>query len=94
MLKTILPGRNLPPPQNKPVYEAPAPSRLEREQVEKAYARLFATDDGKLVLGHLQTIAFMRAYSAESSDEQIRYAEGQRALVAHIMRLVNAGRMI
>ncbi|MCB9996622.1 MAG: hypothetical protein H6869_09320 [Rhodospirillales bacterium] len=65
---------------------------MEREQVEKAYARLFSTEDGKMVLGHLQSIAFMRAYGAESSDAQIRYAEGQRALVAQILRLVNAGR--
>lgn len=86
MLKTLL------PPKNRPVFEMPAPARYEREQVEKAYARLFATEDGRTVLGHLQSVAFMRAYSAESTDEQIRYAEGQRALVAHIMRLVNAGR--
>jgi len=67
-------------------------TRMEKHNVEKAYARLFATDDGKQVLSHLQAMAFMRAYSAESSDEQIRYAEGQRALVANIMRLINAGR--
>lgn len=80
------------PQKNKPVFEVPPVSRLEREQVEKAYARLFSTEDGKMVLGHLQSIAFMRAYGAESSDAQIRYAEGQRALVAQILRLVNAGR--
>lgn len=77
---------------NRPVFEMPDLSRLEKEQIEKAYARVFASDDGRMVLGHLQSIAFMRAYGAESSDAQIRYAEGQRALVATIMRLVNAGR--
>ncbi|PJB71450.1 MAG: hypothetical protein CO093_05105 [Alphaproteobacteria bacterium CG_4_9_14_3_um_filter_47_13] len=65
---------------------------MERQQIEKAYARLFSTEDGGRVLAHLQMIAFMRAYSAESTDEQIRYAEGQRALVAHILRLISAGR--
>ncbi len=67
-------------------------SRLEKREIEKSYARLFGTEDGKRVLAHLQTVAFMRAYSAESSDEQIRYAEGQRALVANMLRLINAGR--
>ena len=78
--------------KNKPVFEMSDFSRIEKQQIEKAYARLFSTDDGRQVLSHLQSIAFMRAYSAESTDEQIRYAEGQRALVATIMRLVNAGR--
>ncbi|MEC7029103.1 MAG: hypothetical protein VXW91_05475, partial [Pseudomonadota bacterium] len=64
----------------------------ERIELEKAYARLFGTDDGKLVLSHMQALAFMRAYGAESSDAQIRYAEGQRALVAQVMRFINAGR--
>lgn len=78
--------------RNKPVFELPDISRIEKRDIEKAYARLFASDDGKQVLSHLQAMAFMRAYSAESTDEQIRYAEGQRALVANIMRLINAGR--
>lgn len=78
--------------RNKPVFELPDLTRVEKRQVEQAYARLFSTEDGKVVLGHLQMIAFVRAYSAESTDEQIRYAEGQRALVANILRLINAGR--
>ncbi len=81
------------PHRNRPVFEMPDVSRLEKRDIEQAYARLFGTDDGKKVLGHLQAVAFVRAYSAESSDEQIRYAEGQRALVANIMRLINAGRV-
>ena len=77
---------------NRPVFEMPELPRSEKQQVEKIYARLFSTEDGQQVLAHLQSIAFLRAYGAESSDAQIRYAEGQRALVATIMRLVNAGR--
>ncbi len=78
--------------RNRPVFEMPDISRMERQEIEKSYARLFSSEDGQRVLAHLQTMAFMRAYSAESSDEQIRYAEGQRALVANVMRLINAGR--
>ena len=65
---------------------------IERRDIEKSYARVFSSDDGKKVLAHLQSISFMRAYGAEASDAQIRYAEGQRALVATIMRMVNNGR--
>ena len=78
--------------KNKSVFEVPDFRTAERIELEKAYARLFGTDDGKLVLSHMQALAFMRAYGAESSDAQIRYAEGQRALVAQIMRFINAGR--
>ena len=80
------------PQKNRPVFTMPDLTRGEKRDIEKIYARLFATDDGQQVLSHLQALAFMRAYGADSSDEQIRYAEGQRALVAQIMRLINAGR--
>jgi hypothetical protein len=60
--------------------------------VERACARLFSTEDGKLVLHHLQATAFMRAYGPDASDAQIRYAEGQRALVGNLIRLIQAGR--
>lgn len=82
----------LPGQRNKPMFEMPESSRMERDDIAKAYARVFSSEDGKKVLSHLQSVAFMRAYSAESTDEQIRYAEGQRALVATMMRLVNSGR--
>ncbi len=78
--------------RNRPVFAMPETNRMDKQAIEKAYARLFSTEDGRAVLGHLQALAFMRAYSAESSDQQIRYAEGQRALVAQILRLIDAGR--
>ena len=87
MISKLMNGRN-----RKPMFQMPDLSRMEKQEIERIYARLFSTDDGRQVLAHLQAMAFMRAYSAESSDEQIRYAEGQRALVANIMRLINAGR--
>lgn len=77
--------------KNRPVFQMPDISTLDKREIEKSYARVFNTEDGKRVLAHLQTVAFMRAYSAESSDEQIRYAEGQRALVANVLRLISAG---
>ena len=61
-------------------------------EIENSYARLFATDDGRRALAHLQTITFQRALGAATPDEQIRYAEGQRSLVATILRLIDRGR--
>ncbi|QQG37468.1 MAG: hypothetical protein HYS17_11070 [Micavibrio aeruginosavorus] len=64
----------------------------DRRSVEKAYARLFSGEDGKAVLGHLQNLTFARAYGADAPEGQLRYAEGQRALVALILRWIHAGR--
>lgn len=74
------------------VYSLPEPAKLEMREIEKSFARLFTTDDGRRVLAHLQVITFQRALGAATPDEQIRYAEGQRSLVATILRLIDRGR--
>ena len=76
------------------IYAATAGRRTRPEQqsVERAFARLFSSEDGRQVLAHLQVMTFHRAHSAETSDAQLRYAEGQRALVGQILRLIEKGR--
>lgn len=74
------------------VYTAPTPMKSETREIEKACARLFSSDDGRKVLGYLQTVTFQRALNAECSDAQLRYAEGQRSLVASILRMIERGR--
>ncbi|MCB1556838.1 MAG: hypothetical protein KDJ15_05945 [Alphaproteobacteria bacterium] len=69
----------------------PSP-KTDRRAMEIAYARLFSGEDGKKVLAHLQAMTFLRAFPAEADDSQLRYVEGQRALVATIMRMIEAGR--
>lgn len=64
----------------------------EMRDIEKSFARLFQTDDGKRVLSHLQSISFSRVMGMESTDAQLRYMEGQRAMVATILRLISRGR--
>ena len=68
------------------------PVHRDHESVEKAFARVFATDDGQAVLSHLQSMTFQRALGPEASDTQLRYLEGQRAMIATIMRLIRSGR--
>ena len=74
------------------VYTAPEPVKAELREVEKSFARLFASDDGRRVLAHLQAVTFCRALGPESSEESLRYAEGQRALMATILRMIDRGR--
>lgn len=74
------------------VYAPPDPGKIELREVEKAFARLFSSQDGQKVLAHLQVITFQRALGASAASEQLRYMEGQRAMVATILRLIDRGR--
>jgi hypothetical protein len=65
---------------------------LSQQDIERVFARLFSTEDGRKVLAHLQMMTFSRAYGPETSDQQLRYAEGQRALMAQVLRLIDRGR--
>ena len=73
-------------------YEAVDVSKLEQADVAKAFARTFNSRDGKVVLGYLQALTFQRALTATTPDEQLRFYEGQRGLVATILRLIERGR--
>lgn len=74
------------------VHKAQDHQKSELREVEKAFARLFSTDDGQRVLSHLQSVTFERALGAASPDQHLRYVEGQRALVAKILRLIDRGK--
>lgn len=80
------------PAQKGLVYAPLEPGKMEMRDIERAFARVFATEDGQKVLGHLQVITFHRALGPGSSDEQLRYLEGQRSLIATILRLIDRGR--
>ncbi len=92
MLKSILKKEPQGTEEAPFIYTRPKPPPKELREIEKAYARLFASHDGQLVLSHLQATTFDRALGATSTDEQLRYTEGQRALVATVMRLIDRGR--
>lgn len=67
-------------------------SRLEQKEIERVFARVFSTEEGKKILAWLQVMTFHRAAGAGSSDEQLRYMEGQRGLVANILRMIDRGK--
>lgn len=66
--------------------------KIEQRDMEKLFARLFSSEDGRKVLVYLQVISFQRALGAGSSDAELRYMEGQRAMVGTILRLIDRGR--
>lgn len=74
------------------IYEGLSIERAEKKDIEKCFARLFSSDDGRKALAYLQHMTFQRALSSSSSEAQLRYLEGQRALMASILRLVDRGR--
>jgi len=67
-------------------------SKLEQRDIEHCFARLFSTEDGKKVLAWLQVMTFQRAQGPNTTDDQLRYMEGQRSLMASILRLIDRGR--
>lgn len=71
----------------------PMPSEMTRD-VHKTLARLFATEDGRKVLAWLQLTTFQKALGPDAPDCAFYYMEGQRALVANILRLIERGRQI
>ena len=67
-------------------------SRLEQKEIERSFARVFSTEEGKKVLAWLQVMTFQRVSGASTTDEQLRYMEGQRSLVANILRVIDRGK--
>jgi hypothetical protein len=65
---------------------------FDQKDMERLFVRLFSSDDGKKGLAYLQYLTFQRVLSADVSGEHLRYMEGQRALVASILRLIDRGR--
>lgn len=74
------------------VHSPMEPNKMEMRDIEKSFARLFASDDGQKVLSHLQVITFHRALGPGVADQHLRYMEGQRAMIGTILRLIDRGR--
>jgi hypothetical protein len=77
--------------KNKIIYDSNI-SRFEQKEMERIFARLFATEDGIKVLSWLQMVTFHRASGAATPNDQLKYMEGQRSLVATILRMIDRGR--
>ncbi|HPF78383.1 MAG TPA: hypothetical protein PLF01_03725 [Alphaproteobacteria bacterium] len=67
-------------------------SKQDQKNIERLFARLFSTEDGRNVLAYLHYSVFQRAFGSNVTDEQLRFSEGQRAMIANISRLIERGR--
>ena len=60
--------------------------------IEISYARCFGTPSGTRVLDHLRMMTVGRTLGPNAADNELRWAESQRALVRQIETLVSRGR--
>ena len=63
--------------------------KKERQDIEKLFKRLFSSEDGRQAIAYLQSITFYRAHAPDIDRRALYYYEGQRALMATILRLTN-----
>ncbi len=61
------------------------------QDIEKQYARTFATNSGKQVLAHLRSITIERIIGPNVSNEDLRWWAAQNALVHQIENLIKKG---
>lgn len=61
------------------------------QDIEKQYARTFATNSGKQVLTHLRSITIERIVGPNVSNEDLRWWAAQNALIHHIENLIKKG---
>lgn len=59
--------------------------------IEKEYARTFASASGKQVLAHLRSITIERILGQNISNEELRWWAAQNALVHQIENLIKRG---
>ncbi|OAN50689.1 hypothetical protein [Magnetospirillum moscoviense] len=65
--------------------------RPDQRTVDSAFARLFATADGRVVLAELERLT-LRTILADASDQTLRAQEGKRALFNHITTTIERGK--
>ena len=59
--------------------------------IEKQYARTFASPSGKQVLKHLHVLVNDKIFGQNISDNDLRWWAGQRALVQMIENYIKKG---
>lgn len=60
-------------------------------EIEKQYARTFATTAGKQVLEHLRSVTIERILGQNVSNDELRWWAAQNALVHQIENFIKRG---
>ncbi len=61
----------------------------ELKQLQNDYRHVFSTDEGKRVLEDLKLRGFFHSSTFSPVDNQMFWNEGQRAMVLHIISMIN-----
>jgi hypothetical protein len=61
-------------------------------QLSLSFARCFKGTDGALVLKHLRQTILDRRLGPKASDAELRFLEGQRSVIAHIISMLERSR--
>lgn len=64
----------------------------EEDDLVRSFTRCFKGGDGAIVLGHLRKTILDRRLSPTATDAELRFLEGQRSVVAHILSMVDRDR--
>ena len=61
-------------------------------EVRRSYVRVFESNDGAAVIEELRKLFLDREALPECPDSSLRHLEGQRSVVRHILRQIEAGK--
>ena len=67
-------------------------SETDDNELIRSFARCFRSTDGGVVLDHLRQTILDRRLGPKASDAELRFLEGQRSVVAHIVSMLERGR--
>lgn len=61
-------------------------------EMRRSYVRVFETNDGAAILEELRRLFLDRDVQSTESDASLRHIEGQRSVIRHILRQIEAGK--
>ena len=69
-------------------FETDRTQRTEDSDLTRSFARCFNGTDGVAVVDHLRQTILDRRLGPRASDAELRFLEGQRSVVAHILSMI------
>lgn len=73
-------------------FETNEAEASENSDLTGSFARCFNGGDGVAVVSHLRQTILDRRLGPRASDAELRFLEGQRSVVAHILSMIERGR--
>jgi hypothetical protein len=63
----------------------------DNDDLARSFARCFSGGDGGIIIDHLRQTFLDRRLGPGASDAELRFLEGQRSVVAHILSMIQRG---